>query len=318
VETVEPKVVCIVGMHRSGTSMIARLLHQCGLDLGPSERLLKADATNPLGHFEHRGFLDIDRQLLKHFKATWHEPPELQPGWHLDPGLKPLLSEAKAVAATFDGRSPWGWKEPRASLFLPFWKEAIPNMRFVICIRNPLEVGRSLEQRNHIPIRKGAALWYRYVRASLEDTEGSPRIFSFFEDFFYNGSGEIARLLRFCGLPVPGNNLDLSSAVALELRHHTSAIQSLLVEPYVTSECKHFYLGLRAVLLPHFSRVEGDGDRLEPDSATVSAFVKLFKDVEGSPEASTATVESPEAQSRSGDQRSTNKLKKLFESLKRF
>src|SRR5213593_4571900 len=124
-------------MHRSGTSMIAQLLHQCGLDLGPAERLLKADATNPLGHFEHRGFLDIDRQLLKHFKATWREPPELQAGWHLDPGLKPLLSEAKALAATFDGRSPWGWKEPRASLFLPFWREAIPNMRFVICIRNP-------------------------------------------------------------------------------------------------------------------------------------------------------------------------------------
>ncbi|TMA98239.1 MAG: hypothetical protein E6J74_01890 [Deltaproteobacteria bacterium] len=312
-ETVEPSIVCIVGMHRSGTSMIARLLHQCGLDLGPAERLLKADATNPLGHFEHRGFLDIDRQLLKHFKATWREPPELQAGWHLDPGLKPLLSEAKALAATFDGRSPWGWKEPRASLFLPFWKEAIPNMRFVICIRNPLEVARSLETRNNISIRKGPALWYRYVRASLEDTEGSPRIFSFFEDFFHNGSGEIARLLRFCGLPVPSKDSDLNSAVASELRHHTSAIRTLLAEPCVTSECKHFYLGLRAIVLPHFSRVEGD--RLEPDSATVSAFVKLFKDFEGSPAASAATVESPEAQSRLGDQRSTNKLKKLFESL---
>jgi hypothetical protein len=191
-------------------------------------------------------------------------------------------------------------------------------MRFVICIRNPLEVARSLEERNNIPVRKGAALWYRYVRDSLEDTEGSSRIFSFFEDFFHNGSGEIARLLRFCGLPVPNNNSDLNGAVASELRHHSSAIQNLLAEPCVTSECKHFYLGLRAIVLPHFSRVEGDGDRLEPDSATVSAFVKLFKDVEGSPEASTATVESPEAQSRSGDQRSTNKLKKLFESLKRF
>ena len=191
-------------------------------------------------------------------------------------------------------------------------------MRFVICIRNPLEVARSLETRNNIPIRKGTALWYRYVRASLEDTEGSPRIFSFFDDFFHNGSGEIERLLRFCGLPVPGNNLDCNSAVASELRHHTSAIQSLLVEPCVTSECKHFYLGLRAVLLPHFSRVEGDGDRLEPDSATVSAFVKLFKDFESSRAASTPTVESPEAQSRLGDQHSTNRLKKLFESLKRF
>jgi hypothetical protein len=55
------RIICVVGMHRSGTSMITHLLHSCGLYLGPADRLLKAEKTNPLGHFEHRGFLDIDR-----------------------------------------------------------------------------------------------------------------------------------------------------------------------------------------------------------------------------------------------------------------
>jgi hypothetical protein len=311
-------IVCIVGMHRSGTSMIARLLNVCGLDLGPAERLLKADATNPLGHFEHRGFLEIDRKLLRFFKATWREPPALQPGWHLDPKLESLRAEAKALVKTFAGKSSWGWKEPRASLFLPFWKEALPNMRFVICIRNPIEVGRSLEKRNKTPLRKGASLWYRYTRASIEDTEGCPRLFTFFEDYFDNGSAEIERLLRFCGLQLPGDNAQLNSAISTELRHHTSVIQSLLEEPAVTLECKLFYLGLRAILSEHPSCVEDRDGRSGHDAATVNAFVKLFQDGDESNAASDREAPPAELQSRSGDHRAATKLKRLLASLKRF
>src|SRR5262245_52825426 len=209
-------------MHRSGTSMIAQILNQSWLYLGPPERLLKADATNPLGHFEHRGFLEIDRKLLKFFKATWREPPDLQPGWQLNPKLASLRAEAKALAATFNGKSPWAWKEPRASLFLPFWQEAIPNMKFVICIRNPLEVARSLEKRNRTPLKKGMSLWYRYMRASIEDTESCPRLFTFFDDYFRNGSAEIERLLRFCGLAMPADLALTLGSVSRELRHHSS------------------------------------------------------------------------------------------------
>jgi hypothetical protein len=317
-ETIKPEVICIVGMHRSGTSMIAQVLNQCGLYLGPPERLLKADATNPLGHFEHRGFLEIDRKLLKFFQATWHEPPELKPGWHLDSKLESLRAEARALAATFTENSPWGWKEPRASLFLPFWKEAIPQMRFVVCIRNPLEVARSLERRNNIPIPKGAMLWYHYMRASLEDTEGNPRIFTFFDDFFDGGSVEIERLLRFCGLPMPGDRSQLQSAISSELRHHTSAIQSLLEAPAVTPECKLFYLGLCAILSEHPSRVEGRDDRGGDDVASVSAFVKLFRDGDESDAASDRAAPPAELQSRSGDHRAATKLKRLLQSLKRF
>lgn len=312
-ETLEPRIICIVGMHRSGTSMIARLLHQCGLYLGPPERLLKADATNPLGHFEHRGFLDIDRKLLKHFGATWHEPPEPESGWHTDAKLEGLRLEAKALATTFAGRSPWGWKEPRASLFLPFWKEAIPNMRFVICIRNPLEVARSLQTRNNIPVQKGASLWYRYVRTSLEDTEGSPRVFSFFEDFFHNGAAEIERLLRFCELPMPDNDSELQSTISSELRHHASAIESLLEDPKVTPECKHFYLGLRAILL---SRFEGTDGRPNDDAPSMTAFVKLFKDPTVSDGASGSPATSAQLASRAGRPKATT-IKRLLKSLKR-
>jgi len=257
--------------------MIARLLNQCGLYLGPSDRLLKANAANPLGHFEHKGFLDIDRKLLKHFKATWHEPPELRPNWHLEPALDALRADAQELAASFAGQAPWGWKEPRACLFLPFWKQAIPGMRFVMCVRNPLEVARSLEKRNHIPIDKGAELWCRYVRQSFEDTEGSPRLLLFFEDFFSAGEGEIERLLDFCGLSGRGAGLELRSLIAGELRHHRSALQSLLEEPRITSRCKHLYLGLRAIRLSQGENSRERGDDHQEQDSTVSALMQTFK-----------------------------------------
>ena len=46
--------ICIVGMHRSGTAMVARLLNRCGLDLGPADQLEGPNESNPLGYYEHK------------------------------------------------------------------------------------------------------------------------------------------------------------------------------------------------------------------------------------------------------------------------
>ena len=228
-----------------------------------------------------------------------------------------LGAEAKALAKTFAGKSTWGWKEPRASLFLLFWQEAIPNMRFVVCIRNPLEVARSLEKRNKTPLRKGASLWYRYTRVSIEDTEGYPRLFTFFEDYFGHGTAEIERLLRFCGLQLPGDNAQLSSSISTELRHHSSVIQALLEEPALTRECKDFYLELRSILPPNSAKVSRDEEGLEQKSLNVSAWIKSFRDLEAENAASHSAMARPESQSRSGADRATTRLKKLLTSLKR-
>ena len=56
--------VCIIGMHRSGTSMVTRLLKSCGLILGPDAQLVGPDAGNIDGHFEHMGFVKINDAIL--------------------------------------------------------------------------------------------------------------------------------------------------------------------------------------------------------------------------------------------------------------
>ena len=272
-ELAQRRIICIVGMHRSGTSMITRLLNICGLDLGAADRLLKADKANPLGHFEHRGFLDIDRKLLKHFHATWHDPPLLPPKWEDDMSLAPLLRQARTLAASFPETRSWGWKEPRASLFLPFWRRAIPKMDFLICLRNPLEVARSLQRRNLLGIEHGAWLWYLYTLAALRDTQQSPRLFSFFDDYFDNRDEEICRVLGFCGLERCNDTALLESAIAGELRHHESGDRRLRDEPAIPAQCRNLYLGLRSILAQQEMR-NSIGD--ESKSAALSSAVNTF------------------------------------------
>lgn len=255
-EIAQRRVICIVGMHRSGTSMITRLLNICGLELGPRERLLKADKANPLGHFEHRGFLDIDRKLLKHFHATWSDPPYLPPNWEHDPGVAPLLRQARALAAGFPQMCSWGWKEPRACLFLPFWRQAVPNMNFLICLRNPLEVAKSLQARNRLSVEHGSWLWYLYTLSSLRDTQQCPRLFSIFDDYFESRDEEIRRVLAFCGLEGCKDVAQLDSAIAGELRHHESGDQLLRDEPAIPEECKKLYFGLRSILAKNDLRTD--------------------------------------------------------------
>ena len=276
-ETTQRRIICIVGMHRSGTSMIARLLNVCGLDLGPAYRLLKADRANPWGHFEHRGFLDIDRKLLKYFHATWYGPPDLPLKWEDDPNLSRLLREARALAADFSERRSWGWKEPRASLFLPFWRRAIPNMDFLICLRNPLEVAGSLQSRNRMSVEHGAWLWYLYTLSSLRDTEPCRRLISIFDDYFERRDEEVRRVLAFCGIHDFKHIAHLDSVIKAELRHHESGDQLLADDPAVPQVCKQLYLGLRSILAPNRLCTDADEGTYGAASVSVNAFVAKFE-----------------------------------------
>jgi hypothetical protein len=238
---VHKNVICIIGGHRSGTSMVAGLLNQCGLNLGPEERLLGPNAGNAMGHFEHTGFLEIDDALLKHFGGSWDNPPRLKSGWEQDPTLGELIDRAKRLSETFSASAAWGWKEPRSTLLLAFWQRLIPNLRYVICIRNPMEVTRSLAERNGISIPAAAQLWSQYTRAAIRNTEGQPRILTFYEDYFRKP------LDKFCGLDRVEDPSRVQVIISRELRHQTSGTAELLNDASVPLEYKLLYLGLRGL-----------------------------------------------------------------------
>jgi hypothetical protein len=127
-------VLCITGMHRSGTSLTASWLQSCGLRIDDG-CLIGSAAGNPHGHFEDLDFVELHSRRLKSSNRR-------SKGWiavkGLNCGLRDgFLEEAqKLVERRSSKYSLWGWKDPRTSLFLTEWKRLIPEMK-VVCVWRP-------------------------------------------------------------------------------------------------------------------------------------------------------------------------------------
>ena len=109
--------VCIAGMHRSGTSMVAHILHDCGLDLGPREKWKTVGHSNPDGFWEHVDFLNINDEILHRFDGGWDFPPTFPPNWHTSLQLKDVHDRAEKLIAEFSGKE-FGDGRIRAILLL--------------------------------------------------------------------------------------------------------------------------------------------------------------------------------------------------------
>ena len=124
-------IVCILGMHRSGTSLLARILNLLGVSLGPEKQLLPANFANPKGYWEHQGFIELNDRILAWAGGSYSRPPTFPVGWDTAPCLEHLRASALAlIHRDFANAEIWGWKDPRTCLTLPFWQRILPCMRY--------------------------------------------------------------------------------------------------------------------------------------------------------------------------------------------
>lgn len=199
--------VVVIGMHRSGTSAIAGALGLCGLRLPEERYLLPAQPDNPRGFFENRLLVDVNQRVLEALGGGWSAPAAMAPGWHEDPSLDELRTEARKTFRETMPTDAWIWKDPRTCLTLPFWLPALGDEppAVVHIRRDPRRVVRSLEERNGIQPATGAALWERYTRGALANVRGLPVVTVGFEDLLDDPVGVVRRVagdLEALGVPV--------------------------------------------------------------------------------------------------------------------
>ncbi len=195
--------VCVTGMHRAGTSMIARLLNLCGLHLGPPDRIVPPGEGNPSGYWENQDMDRLNEDLLAHLAGGWDFLlPPIAEGWESDPGLSPFRERANRLIQTLGQQEPWGWKDPRCSLTLPFWKSLLPGLKVVICLRHPLEVVRSLEKRVGGTAAFNYNLYLKYYQRILADTAPEERLVTHFDMYFLDPREELQRVAQWLGWPV--------------------------------------------------------------------------------------------------------------------
>jgi hypothetical protein len=230
-------------MHRSGTSLLARLLNLAGLYLGRPEDMLPANPTNPDGHWEHEGIVAVNEQLLAAFGGGWDLPPNPRA---LDDHRRIARFEevGRAHLAGFEGHAPWGWKDPRNSLTLPFWRRLVGPLHVVVCVRNPLEVALSLRMRNGSTIAFGLALWAAYTDALLQATTRDERIVTHYQHYISEPAAEVGRIASRIGLEPDAAQWDDVRGFVRHDRRHSHFTARDLRDVNVASSIARLYQGL--------------------------------------------------------------------------
>jgi hypothetical protein len=213
--------ICIAGMHRSGTSMVTRLLNLCGVYLGPEAVMSATGSDNEAGFWEHRDFVALNDAILALLGGGWDFPPVAEPGWEWRDDLAPLRQRAAQLIGELSSHGICGWKDPRNSLTLPFWKRSIPDVKTVVCLRHPCEVADSLFSRSFSSRAFGFNLWLTYNRGLLSNTKAADRIVTHYEAYFYEPQEELRRVLRWLNIAVPASAIDNACAtISTGLRHN--------------------------------------------------------------------------------------------------
>jgi hypothetical protein len=196
--------------------------------LGDDADMMPPNPYNPDGYFENDRLVEINDAILAVFGGSWSSPPDLQGAWRDDPRLAHIYRDARARGErlAFGGR-PWGFKDPRAALTLPFWLMAWGELTVIVTVRNPLETAQSLNRRDEMSLPQGIDLWYAYYRSLLAHTTPLTRIVVEYEEFCADPVGVAGALLaRLQGL----HNVDAEAAraaVRVPLRHFRATVADL-------------------------------------------------------------------------------------------
>ncbi|MFA5985754.1 MAG: sulfotransferase [Parcubacteria group bacterium] len=227
----DKKVICVLGMHRSGTSMVTRILNICGACVGPEEELLGSGDGNDCGHWENREILKINDDILSIFGGAWNDPPNFPYNWEEDPRLDHLYEEANIFVKKMNAMDKiWAFKDPRTCLTLPFWKKIIPHMLFVIPVRDSMEVAMSLSKRDKSSIESGLFLWKKYWMSILKNTKGENRIFTIQKNYFADWKKELQNVIDFIDsvdIDIIGNEKEIKNFISPKLNNNKIVVSNI-------------------------------------------------------------------------------------------
>jgi hypothetical protein len=160
----------VLGVYRSGTSALARVLNLCGAAM-PERLMAPRLEINPRGFWEGEAIVDLDAQLLRLLGVDWKRVDFTLP--HEGPLVDEFLAGARKI---LDVEYRTGRiiviKDPRVCLLAPLWHRALEasgyRAAYLVSVRHPLEVAgslaRSLRAYGGMTIEQGLALWQSYMQ----------------------------------------------------------------------------------------------------------------------------------------------------------
>ncbi len=227
------RAVLVVGMHRSGTSAVARGIAVLGIYLGND--FLDAQPENPTGYWEDKGIVEIDERMLKTLELRWDDVAPIAPGAFRRFRIRLLHAAAvRYVERTFGAHPLWGFKDPRTIRLLPFWRSVLRKCdaddAYVIAIRNPRSVEASLFRRQSMDAATAQRLWLVHMVPYLREIHGRPVVVVDYDLLMREPRPQLERIARALHLPEPDQHeIDAFAADFLDekLRHSVFAPDDL-------------------------------------------------------------------------------------------
>jgi hypothetical protein len=224
------RIIFVLGMHRSGTSLTTNVLAELGVAL--SEDLMPATPENAKGYFESQTISSLQDRILAAFGLAWDTPLSMRalpPQWWKSPSIAPLRQHITAYVANELAKNPvWGFKDPRTMRLMPLWNEIVAEVgavpTYLMVTRHPNEVAGSLFARGQMDPVIAELLWLEHnVDALLACRERIAAVVDY--TCWMAQPVEAAHyMIEKLGLPYPGGEEELRAmlerVVAPELRHH--------------------------------------------------------------------------------------------------
>jgi hypothetical protein len=187
----------VLGMHRSGTSALARIVNLLGVDLGPD--LLPPATDNETGFWEHRQVQFIHDRIYESLGCDWTHVSALPPRWWERPEIEPYRAQLREILGRdFRESRLWGVKDPRLCFMLPLWRPLLRDLKCrpkcVLIFRSPAEVAGSLQKRDGIAPSRTYLLWLRSLMDCERGSRGMPRTITTYEMMLSDWQAQARRI----------------------------------------------------------------------------------------------------------------------------
>ncbi|MBC7461946.1 MAG: hypothetical protein H7287_11340 [Thermoleophilia bacterium] len=191
--------------------------------------------------------LQINEVVLERLGLAWDHVPTLPaPGWEQAARFDDLVEAGRSVIDTFPEGRPFAWKDPRTSLTLPFWERVMADTpaSTILCIRNPLDVWRSLETRGAMSMRLALQLWRAYSESALSLARARTHVMTHYDAYFENAAVELHRVCDALSIEVSDEALKVATSVAQDAHRHAVSGLDDLVRSGVSDAVVALYLEL--------------------------------------------------------------------------
>ncbi|RWC32687.1 MAG: hypothetical protein EOS27_06235 [Mesorhizobium sp.] len=246
--------IMVLGMHRSGTSALARAISLLGADL--PKNMLGANPTNETGHWEPLRLMELHDRMLAEAGSRWDDWRPFEPA---DLGTSRLRFYEAEIERLIDeeyGSAPlFVLKDPRISRFVPLYADIMKRMRvdvrYVLIERNPLAVIASLAKRDRFTMCFSGLVWLRHGLEAEHATRGRPRVFLSYEDMLNNWRNGIEAITSALGINWPHSEMEWQTALSNHFsenhQHHVASAYQLEADQDINDWIKQAYRAVRAL-----------------------------------------------------------------------